>query len=35
MFGAAQAASNTLRQGVRSILPKWKRGEAEQAFNIG
>jgi hypothetical protein len=33
MFGAAQAASNTLRQGVRSILPKWKRGEAEQAFN--
>ena len=33
MFGAAQAAQNTLRQGLRSIFPKIKRSEAEQAFN--
>ena len=33
MFGAAQAAKNTLRQGLRSIFPKIKRSEAEQAFN--
>jgi hypothetical protein len=33
MFGAAQAARNTLRQGLRSIFPKIKRSEAEQAFN--
>ena len=33
MFGSAQAASNTFRQALRSIFPKYKKKEAEQAFN--
>ena len=33
MFGSAQAASNTFRQALRSIFPKVKKKEAEQAFN--
>ena len=24
MYGAAKAAQNTMRQGIRSVLPKWK-----------
>ena len=33
MFGAAQAARNTMRQGLRSVLPKLGKSKAEQAFN--
>ena len=33
MYGAAKAAQNTMRQGIRSVFPKWKKGEEEKAFN--
>ena len=33
MFGAAQAARNTMRQAVRSVKPKWKKSDEEKAFN--
>lgn len=33
IFGLTKAAQNTLRQAARSIFPKLKKSEAEQAFN--
>ena len=33
MFGAAQAARNTMRQGLRSVFPKIGKSKAEKAFN--
>ena len=33
IYGLTKAAQNTLRQAARSIFPKLKKSEAEQAFN--